>query len=216
MPKWKIYVEKMEISSANVKYSEEYIDTVYDYQTTLVEKSNGKLLVSLVIVEDYFYLWSLFRNSTTIQISRSFQIQLDRFHCGKINKIQLYFKRVFLESESVSLENSSHCIYATVPNLNNLELHSLQPYKGSLSRYEWSMISISTEINFEKKFFSVSILFPCLNWVHLGLWAVWEQSQSKQFWEIIICSLLTFCLNKLNLSEGGWFSFWWLRKKSIS
>lgn len=38
----------MEIHSANVKYSENYIDTVYDYQTTIVEKSNGKLLVSLV------------------------------------------------------------------------------------------------------------------------------------------------------------------------
>lgn len=36
----------MEISSANVKYSDSFIDTIYDYQTTLVEKSNGKLLVS--------------------------------------------------------------------------------------------------------------------------------------------------------------------------
>lgn len=38
--------EKMEVSSENVKYSEDFIDTVYDYQTTIVEKSNGKLLVS--------------------------------------------------------------------------------------------------------------------------------------------------------------------------
>lgn len=37
----------MEISSANVKYSENFIDSIYDYQTTLVEKSNGKLLVSI-------------------------------------------------------------------------------------------------------------------------------------------------------------------------
>lgn len=36
----------MEISSSNVKYSDNFIDTVYDYQTTMVEKSNGKLLVS--------------------------------------------------------------------------------------------------------------------------------------------------------------------------
>jgi hypothetical protein len=36
----------MEISSTNVKYSENFIDTVYEYNTTLVEKSNGKLLVS--------------------------------------------------------------------------------------------------------------------------------------------------------------------------
>lgn len=36
----------MEISSENVKYSENYIDTVYEYQTTVVEKSNGKLVVS--------------------------------------------------------------------------------------------------------------------------------------------------------------------------
>lgn len=36
----------MEISSANVKYSENFIDTVYDYQTTIVEKSSGKLIVS--------------------------------------------------------------------------------------------------------------------------------------------------------------------------
>ncbi|KAG5672835.1 hypothetical protein PVAND_002925 [Polypedilum vanderplanki] len=35
----------MEISSPNVKYSENFIDTVYDYNTTFVEKSNGKLLV---------------------------------------------------------------------------------------------------------------------------------------------------------------------------
>lgn len=39
----------MEISSTNVKYSENFIDTVYDYQTTIVEKSNGKLLVSATI-----------------------------------------------------------------------------------------------------------------------------------------------------------------------
>lgn len=38
----------MEVSSANVKYSEDFIDTVYDYHTTTVEKSNGKLLVSKV------------------------------------------------------------------------------------------------------------------------------------------------------------------------
>lgn len=37
----------MEISSSKVKYSENFIDTVYDYQTTIVEKSNGKLLVSI-------------------------------------------------------------------------------------------------------------------------------------------------------------------------
>lgn len=36
----------MEISSDKVKYSENHIDTIYDYQTTIVEKSNGKLLVS--------------------------------------------------------------------------------------------------------------------------------------------------------------------------
>lgn len=36
----------MEISSENVKYTDDFIDTVYDYQTTIVEKSNGKLLVS--------------------------------------------------------------------------------------------------------------------------------------------------------------------------
>lgn len=37
----------MEISSANVKCSENFIDTVYDYHTTIVEKSNGKLLVNI-------------------------------------------------------------------------------------------------------------------------------------------------------------------------
>lgn len=36
----------MEISSANVKYSENFIDTKYDYHSTIVEKSNGKLIVS--------------------------------------------------------------------------------------------------------------------------------------------------------------------------
>ncbi|CRK95020.1 CLUMA_CG008506, isoform A [Clunio marinus] len=35
----------MEISSTNVNYSESFIDTIYDYQTTFVEKSEGKLLV---------------------------------------------------------------------------------------------------------------------------------------------------------------------------
>ena len=39
----------MEISSAKVKYSEEFIDTIYDYQTTIVEKSNGKLLVRIIL-----------------------------------------------------------------------------------------------------------------------------------------------------------------------
>lgn len=38
--------KEMEVSSANVKYTEDFIDTVYDYQATTVEKSNGKLLVS--------------------------------------------------------------------------------------------------------------------------------------------------------------------------
>jgi hypothetical protein len=42
----------MEIQSANVKYTEEFIDSVYDYQTTIVEKSNGKLLVSFVTIID--------------------------------------------------------------------------------------------------------------------------------------------------------------------
>lgn len=37
----------MEISSANVKYSNEFIDVVYDYSTTFVEKANGKLIVSV-------------------------------------------------------------------------------------------------------------------------------------------------------------------------
>jgi hypothetical protein len=37
----------MEISSSNVKYSDKFIDTKYDYHTTIVEKSNGKLLVSI-------------------------------------------------------------------------------------------------------------------------------------------------------------------------
>lgn len=37
----------MEILSENVKYSENFIDTVYDYNSTVVEKSNGKLLVSI-------------------------------------------------------------------------------------------------------------------------------------------------------------------------
>lgn len=37
----------MEISSSNVKYSENFIDTIYDYQTTVVEQSNGKLMVRI-------------------------------------------------------------------------------------------------------------------------------------------------------------------------
>lgn len=37
----------MEISSPNVKYSKEFIDVVYDYNTTFVEKSNGKIIVSV-------------------------------------------------------------------------------------------------------------------------------------------------------------------------
>lgn len=37
----------MEISSANVKYSNEFIDVVYDYNSTYVEKANGKLIVSV-------------------------------------------------------------------------------------------------------------------------------------------------------------------------
>lgn len=36
----------MEISSEKVKISEEFIDVVYDYNTTYVEKDNGKLIVS--------------------------------------------------------------------------------------------------------------------------------------------------------------------------
>lgn len=36
----------MEISSAKVKYSQEFIDVIYDYNTTYVEKDNGKLIVS--------------------------------------------------------------------------------------------------------------------------------------------------------------------------
>jgi hypothetical protein len=36
----------MEISSAKVKYSEDFIDVVYDYSTTYVERDNGKLIVS--------------------------------------------------------------------------------------------------------------------------------------------------------------------------
>lgn len=36
----------MDISSDKVKYSEEFIDVIYDYSTTYVEKDNGKLIVS--------------------------------------------------------------------------------------------------------------------------------------------------------------------------
>lgn len=36
----------MEISSANVKYSNEFIDVVYEYNSTFVERANGKLIVS--------------------------------------------------------------------------------------------------------------------------------------------------------------------------
>jgi hypothetical protein len=38
----------MEIKSENVKYSEKFIDTVYDYQTTFVENSDGKFIVSII------------------------------------------------------------------------------------------------------------------------------------------------------------------------
>lgn len=40
----------MEISSANVNYSNDFIDVVYDYNTSYVEKANGKLIVSVHIV----------------------------------------------------------------------------------------------------------------------------------------------------------------------
>lgn len=37
----------MEVQSENVKYSENYIDVIYEYNTTVVEKSDtGKLMVS--------------------------------------------------------------------------------------------------------------------------------------------------------------------------
>lgn len=49
--KWKqetiIKQEKMEITSDKVQYTDSHIDVEYDYQTTFVEKSNGKFLVSL-------------------------------------------------------------------------------------------------------------------------------------------------------------------------
>lgn len=38
----------MEVLSRNVNYSENYIESVYDYSTTFVEKSDGKLLVSVI------------------------------------------------------------------------------------------------------------------------------------------------------------------------
>lgn len=37
----------MEITSEKVQYTDSHIDVEYDYQTTFVEKSNGKYLVSL-------------------------------------------------------------------------------------------------------------------------------------------------------------------------
>lgn len=49
----------MEIVSENVRYSEDYIEAIYDYSTTLVEKSNdGKLKVSLP--QPYVYSQFLF------------------------------------------------------------------------------------------------------------------------------------------------------------
>lgn len=36
----------MEISSSKVFYSEQFIDVIYDYNTTYVQKDNGKLIVS--------------------------------------------------------------------------------------------------------------------------------------------------------------------------
>lgn len=39
----------MEIISENVHYSENHIESIYDYNTTFVEKSNGKVLVSIII-----------------------------------------------------------------------------------------------------------------------------------------------------------------------
>lgn len=39
----------MEIISENVHYSENHIESIYDYNTTFVEKSNGKVLVSIIM-----------------------------------------------------------------------------------------------------------------------------------------------------------------------
>jgi hypothetical protein len=40
----------MEILSDKVDYSENYIDCIYDYSTTFVEKSNGKIRVSNIYI----------------------------------------------------------------------------------------------------------------------------------------------------------------------
>lgn len=53
----------MEVNSAKVKYSEKFIDTVYDYQTTIVEKSNGKLLVSFIHWFNFIDFYSNWRET---------------------------------------------------------------------------------------------------------------------------------------------------------
>lgn len=47
----------MEISSSAVQYSNEFIDVVYDYNISHVEKTNGKLIVS--VHNDNGSFWSV-------------------------------------------------------------------------------------------------------------------------------------------------------------
>lgn len=67
----------MEISSANVKYSEDYINAAYDYTTTFVEKENGKIIVSTKLCGNKISISDVNRSFSSICIKFFFQNLLD-------------------------------------------------------------------------------------------------------------------------------------------
>lgn len=110
----------MEISSTNVKYSDNYIDTVYDYHTTIVEKSNGKLLVRI----DYWFEPQLTRNiSRLMAINQVWKLVL--FHQNAIvssfSQLRI-IKSLILKSFPAHFGKCSYVVPPKFPRILNLKL----------------------------------------------------------------------------------------------